>query len=142
MQFSPLVQRLREKPKEVRAQVSFLAALCVTGVIGVLWGLTIPTRLSGLPQSIEGAQAQDSTNSVNAFLTNTRNNLGQLISANGDVISESQAEDVSTTPPTSDAYIVGAPEDQGDSEGGQPVVTPVSRREVRIATTTRTTENF
>ena len=147
MSFS-LFERLREKPKEVRVQVSFLAALCVTGVVGLLWGVTLPTRLQGFPGSDQskgtGEQAQSEQN-LGSFFTRTRDNIAQIV---GGITGESATDtsatsgDVGNTPPQSDAYRVGAPPSEppgyNDSpiEEPQPVVAPIDRREVRIGTTT------
>lgn len=143
---SSIIERLREKPKEVRVQVSFLSALCVTGVIGLLWGVTLPLRLNGLPHGDETAQAQ-SENDLNAFFASTKNNLGQLIGAAGGGAPDDAPEERIDNAPKSDAYRAGAPSVEpagyydNPFETKKPVVTPVDRREVRIGTTTSKTKN-
>ncbi len=140
----PLLERLREKPKETRVQVSFLTALCVTGVIGLLWGVTLPTRLRALPQGDQTAQAEGAS-SLSSFFADTKNNLGQLIGATGQATTTEEEQKIIGSAPKSDAYTVGAPPgadaNQNDYqlEKQAPVVTPVARREVRIGTTTRKT---
>lgn len=141
MSLSSLLERLRDKPKEVRVQASFLTALSVTGVIGLLWGVTLPTRLQGLPQSNQTAQAEDE-NSLTSFFADTKNNLGQLIGATGEPIADDANNQIGSTSPKSDTYRVGAPTSEVGSyndyplEEQEPVVKPVDRREVRIGTTT------
>lgn len=143
MSISSLLERLREKPKEVRVQVSFLSALCVTGVIGLLWGVTLPTRLQGLSQSDQGET--ESQDGLYSFFTNTRNNLGQLIGATDETADDAQNE-TNDNAPKSNAYRAGAPIGGSDSYGDysleeqEPPVIPVDRREVRIGTTTKKSE--
>lgn len=140
MSLSSLIQRLREKPKEVRVQVSFLTALCVTGIIGLLWGVTLPTRLQGLSPSGEVAQTEDERD-ARSFFVNTQQSLGQLIGATNGGASDAQHEPIDSAP-KSDAYRAGAsetePSDYYDDpfEKKEPIITPVNRREVRIGTTT------
>ena len=137
---SSIIERLREKPKEMRVQVSFLSALCVTGVVGLLWGVTLPTRLQGLPQGNQMAETEGG-NGISAFFGDAKSNLGQLIGATGEA-QITGAEGEVSTPPSSDAYRAGAPVDaptgyyDSPFQESQPAVTPVNRREVRIGTTT------
>ena len=137
---SSIIERLREKPKEMRVQVSFLSALCVTGVVGLLWGVTLPTRLQGLPQGNQMAETEGG-NGISAFFGDATSNLGQLIGATGEAQTAGAESEVST-PPSSDAYRVGAPTTEPAGyyddplKTKEPVVTPVNRREVRIGTTT------
>lgn len=132
-----LIERLREKPKEVRVQVSFLTALCVTGVIGVLWGVTLPMRLQGFPPSDRAQSAND----LDSFFANTRDNLGQLIGATGKTLENDVQNKAVDNAPKSNAYQAGAPlgapaNNDYQLEAQQPVVIPVNRQEVRIGTTT------
>ena len=137
---SSIIERLREKPKEMRVQVSFLSALCVTGVVGLLWGITLPTRLQGLPQGNQMAETEGG-NGISAFFGDATSNLGQLIGATGEAQTAGAESEVSTLP-SSDAYRAGAPVDaptgyyDSPFQEPQPVVAPVDRREVRIGTTT------
>lgn len=137
---SSVIERLREKPKEVRVQVSFLAALCVTGVIGLLWGVTLPMRLSGLPKPTEALKTAEESE-VNSFFADTKNNLSQIIGA----AQNPREEPEESATPGSDAYRVGAPpaETSGYNDSpfppSIPAVMPVDRREVRIGTTTSET---
>jgi hypothetical protein len=146
MNLLSLLERLREKPKEVRVQVSFLTALCVTGVVGLLWGVTLPTRLQGLRTSDQTASAEGS-NKVGSFFVDTRNSLGQLISATGEPVTDQMNaagndNEVNNTPPSSDAYRAGAAAIESPGYNDNPletqeqVVVPVQGREVRIGTTT------
>lgn len=145
MSLLSLIERLREKPKEMRVQVSFLAALGITGVIGLLWGVTLPTRLKGLSPSDEVAQTE-SGNDLGSFFANTRNNLGQLIGATDGETSDDSETNAIDNAPKSDAYRAGVPEVEPRGyyddplEEQKPVVMPVSRREVRIGTTTSQTD--
>ena len=156
----PLLERLRDKPKEYRVQFSFLTALCVTGVVGVLWGVTLPVRLASFPQFKDvtgaGEQAQSAT-ALNSFFADTRKNVGELVNPSGTAVSENGtngdgstgsadgSNDVGNTPPKSDAYTVGAPPPQERSyfapEKREAVVVPIDRREVRIGTTTNVGNN-
>jgi hypothetical protein len=139
-----VIEKLRQKPKEVRVQVSFLSALGITGVIGVLWGVTLPLRLQGLPQGDQTAQVE-SANGLNSFFQSTKNNLGQIIGGISTTTSTDTQNQVIDNAPKSDAYTAGAPADAVPNndyqlEAQQPVVTPVNRQEVRIGTTTSTTK--
>ncbi len=136
-----LIERLREKPKEVRVQVSFLTALCVTGIVGLLWGVTLPTRLQGFPQADATAQAETGRD-LASFFGDSKNNLGQLIGATGEEVTNNPDNESADTLPESDAYRVGVPEEEPASywddpfEQEEPGVAPVNQREVRISTTT------
>ena len=131
----PLLERLREKPKEVRVQISFLSALGVTGVVGLLWVVTLPARLQGLPES--GKAAADGS-----FYAEAKNNLSQIIGA-----AQERPEEMQDVPASaSGAYREGAPpaETSGYNDflfaPETPGVAPIDRREVLIATTTTTRE--
>lgn len=140
MSLVSFIERLREKPKDMRVQVSFLGALCVTGMIGVLWGVTLPARLGNLPNDDIGTEAQNAS-AMHSFFENAKSSLAELIGGTTEVTRDVPEGDVFDVPP-SGAYRVGAPEGETDSTSYQPyakpepVVTPVSRREIRIATTT------
>jgi hypothetical protein len=145
----PFFERLREKPKEVRVQASFLMALGVTGMIGLLWGVTLPTRLQGFPKGDNEADqtAQvEAQNSFMSFFADTKNNLGQLIGAAREATTTEAQQKVTDSAPKSDAYQVGAPADGVEYNKNYPLekqapgVTPVDRREVRIGTTTSPTK--
>jgi hypothetical protein len=125
----PLLERLREKPKEVRVQASFLGALCVTGIVGLLWGVTLPARLQGVAGSGEAT-------GDGSLYADAKNNLSQIIGAVEQP--EAQTEEAPTS--ASGAYREGAPpaETPGYNDSPfapeQPPVMPIDRREVLIAT--------
>ncbi len=118
MGVASLVEKLRDKPKETRVQVSFLSALCVTGLVGLLWGLTLPMRLGELPQDDTGEQARSASN-LHSFFENTKNSLAQLISGTSEAVPEIPDTDTAGTPP-SGAYRVGAPEGQTETYPANP----------------------
>jgi hypothetical protein len=77
------IYRLRQKPKEVRAQIALLAAASVTGVIFVMWGVTIPDRLAlderaPAPEESAPAPAGVSTN-AGTFMGQLRRGAAALI---------------------------------------------------------------
>lgn len=120
-----LIERLREKPKHVRTQVSFLTALSVTGVIALLWGVTLPMRLDTSGETV----ARDDSRSIGSFFSDTKSQLGQVIGAG--VVDGSVSE--------TGTYQVGTPEDAPRPSYQRTIpegsaATPV-RREVQIATT-------
>lgn len=131
----PILERLREKPKEVRVQVSFLGALCVTGVIGLLWGVTLPARMQTLAENTD-PMATEPGNELKNFFSDTQDNLGQIIGASGETTTENTEGQLGET----GTYREGAPpaEDQRYNAPFEekPVVMPVDRREVLIGTTT------
>ncbi|MBI4086557.1 hypothetical protein HY416_01090 [Candidatus Kaiserbacteria bacterium] len=132
----PFLERLREKPKEFRVQMSFLGALCVTGVVVVLWGVTLPARMQVLSEHADPLETEPGTELKN-FFSDTRDNLGQLIGASGETPASPEEA------PFGDAgtYREGTPSPEEPSYGEssfqeKPVVMPVDRREVLIGTTT------
>ena len=122
-------------------QISFLSAACVTGVVALLWGVTLPARLQGLPHPKEVLETAGGSQ-LGSFVSDSQKNLSQIIGAAKDT-----SEDTSgNTTPGSDTYRDGAPPAKfpqyNDSPFApeKPIVIPVDRREVRIGTTTAPTE--
>lgn len=129
----PLLERLRDKPKEVRVQVSFLGALGITGVIAVLWGIMLPARLQ-IPSG--GGVAVEENAGMSGFFTEAKNNLGQIIGASDD---PKKQEDLVL--PETGTYREGIPAAEPPSYNDSPFqdrapAEPAGRREVRIATST------
>lgn len=129
---SPFVERLRQKPKAVRVELAFVAALATTGVVGLLWGATLPFRLDTLPAQDEQELAEDSR-SLGSFFSSARANMAQLIGAEGEPVEEESTGSVSGT------YRPGAPAEYRPESrtSAEPAAVPIDRREVLIGTTTR-----
>lgn len=133
-----LIEHLRTKPKHVRTHVSLLAALCTTGLVAVIWSVTLPSRLSDVP--LDGvANVVETKSGLDAFFSSAQANFAQLAGWSEGVDS---ADDAGVETSASGAYQVGAPVPT-DPYGGYgfdkpaaPVI-PISAREVRIATSTK-----
>ncbi len=133
------IERLREKPKDVRMQVAFMAALGVTGLVALGWGATLPLRLDALPtdgdKNVVFAPREE--RSLGSTFAGARDNLGQLIGA---LRSGEKPEPEGLSP--SGAYTTEAPEEAKRApysmrRGSEAGVEPVGRRQVLIATSTR-----
>ncbi len=134
---------MRERPKDVRVHVSFLAASAFTGLVALVWGVTLPARLDVMP-SLATEQVTESQEGLGTFFSDSRASLGQVIGAMGteENASAPQQGSISET----GSYMVGAPQEEADAPsafetyygtGAQgSAAQPVTTREVRIATST------
>lgn len=130
-------ERLREKPKEVRVRFSLLCALCVTGVVGLLWGATLPARLVRVQPNNEASKTAG--DNLNSFLSDARSNLAEVIGVSA--VRNGTGDAPNPALPAGSAYVPGAPaqEQPGYYDSpfqGTPPVVPVARKEVRLGTTT------
>jgi hypothetical protein len=57
------IERIRAEPREVRSQIAFLSALCITVVIALIWSTTLPARFGSVATigSKISSSVQDST---------------------------------------------------------------------------------
>jgi len=134
-----LIERLRKKPKHVRVQVSFLAALSFTGMIALIWGATLPMRALQFTPEGEVAVRERGDSPLAAFFSDTQANLAQLI---GVTTVEVETTSADSGVSASGAYQAGVPEDvvypsaYERALNAAPAAAPVDRREVRVGTTT------
>lgn len=132
------IERLREKPKHTRVQVSFVAAVSVTALVALVWGATLPLRLSGLT-SVASETSDVQQEETGSFFSSTRANMAQLISAFGGG-AEEQGDEVPVETSASGTYRVGAPAEAAPYDGTgldqRSAAQPVSARQVQIATST------
>ena len=131
------IKRMREKPKEARVEFAFLSALATTGVVALLWVALLPMRLDGV--NTDGAELAGEEGTFGSFFSNARANLGQLIGAESQDESE---EGNYTEGSVSGTYEEGRPDDYKSGPVYTPkkedgLAIPVSRREVRIGTSSR-----
>ncbi len=132
---------MRERPKDVRVHVSFLAATAFTGLIALVWGVTLPARFDVSPD-LAAEEIAESQEGLNSFFTESRTSLGQVIGAMG---ADEQPAPAAGSVSETGTYMVGAPEQNeapsafetyyGTGAQGS-VVQPATTREVRIATST------
>lgn len=132
---------MRERPKDVRVHVSFLAATAFTGLIALVWGVTLPSRFDVSPD-LAAEEIAESQEGLDSFFSDSRTSLGQVIGAmNEDEQPAPAAGSISET----GSYMVGAPQETNTPSafetyygtGAQGTsVQPVTTREVRIATST------
>jgi hypothetical protein len=75
------LERLRGKDSSTKAQIALISALCVTGVIALVWMTTLPARFDSMALT-EDESIQETKNSITAvgsFLETTRSQIGNLI---------------------------------------------------------------
>lgn len=134
-----LIERLRTKPKHVRVQASFLAALSLTGMIALIWGATLPMRALQFTPEGEVAERVPGDSPLAAFFSDAKTGLAQVIGVTTVEVETAPADSATSA---SGAYQVGAPEDTEYPSAYEralnagPTAAPVDRREVRVGTTT------
>lgn len=83
--FFNFLDRLREKPDAVKAQVAFGTAFVIAGCIAVVWGTTLPARFAdneGLVAETGKAVTNDETglfSSLGDAFTSVRTQIGSII---------------------------------------------------------------
>jgi hypothetical protein len=135
------IERMRERPKDVRVHVSFLAASAFTGLVALVWGVTLPARFDVAP-TFATEEITETQEGLGTFFSESRTNLGQVIGAMG---ADEQPAPTAGSISETGTYMVGAPE-EGDTPSAfevyyganaqGSVAQPATTREVRIATST------
>lgn len=86
-----LIRTIRHKPKAVRDQYAFWSAVAVTGLVVVVWLVSLPDRLATL-SSEEAAKAEPV---FSGFLSEVKDGLSGLGSAVSDLTDVTTSEQVS-----------------------------------------------
>ena len=110
------LERMREKPQHVKGQYAFLSALSFTLVVALIWGLSLPARLSNTGEiAKESSDSKERSFSLNSFFTSAQTQIANLV----DTVKESTKEPEQTIPAeeiaTEEATMLSEPEVQKDS---------------------------
>ena len=135
-----LLEHIKSKPSDVKAQYSALVAGIVTGAIAVVWVSTLPSRFAEI--EAPSTDTRDSMDKLGELIGDTKEQLGNVVgtseavktnvtTSNLDLIGAGKVSDSSTEPAIGDLFIK-------ESEEETPATTPATttgERRVLIETT-------
>ncbi len=85
------LERIQSKPREVKAHYAFVFSAFITGVIGLVWLSTLPSRfgeISIVPPPAEESEINDLTNLINSTKTQLGNAIDSLQTEKEEVVTE------------------------------------------------------
>ena len=133
-----MLEELRKKSKSTKEAYAFWGAAILTGLVGIIWVVSLPVRFSevGSVANVEAAVATEGA--LSQFFSKMKENISNTWQQNKEAIEELSGEE--EAPPAQPEVVIGSSTATSSLQTAPPIIiATTSKRSIIIATTSEQT---